>query len=72
MLPKIEVETDAVRREDDRLRRPSDVVYGESPNHTDGRIASTAAVTTIGSTAQPILRVESPTALPSRGGRAVG
>ena len=40
----------------------SDVVNGESPNQTDGRIASTAAVTTIGSSAQPTLREKRPTA----------
>ncbi len=33
----------------------SDVVYGESPNQTGGRIARIAAVTTIGRSAQPTL-----------------
>ena len=37
----------------------SDVVYGESPNQMGGRTARTAAVTTIGRNAHPIL--------PSRG-----
>ena len=50
----------------------SDVVNGESPNQTDGRIASTAAVTTIGSTAQPTLREKRRPRPTVRGARAVG
>ena len=33
----------------------NDVVYGESPNQSAGRIARIAAVTTIGRSAQPTL-----------------
>ena len=50
--PEDEVEADAVEAKTSACTA-SDVVYGESPNQTDGRSARIAAVTTMGRSAHP-------------------
>ena len=52
MLPKIRLKPTPYEANTSACTA-SDVVYGESPNQTDGRTARIAAVTTIGRSAQP-------------------
>ena len=53
MLPKIRLKPTPYEANTSACTA-SDVVYGESPNQTDGSTARIAAVTTIGRSAQPI------------------